>query len=301
MVTPQADNSLSITLYHNPTHTDQYLQWDSHHNLSAKYSVIGTLTHRAKIVCTKPELFQKELQHLREALVKCKYSHWAINRVQSKYINSNWEAVPTLTLTWIKPISAGTAPTHHKTPTIQAEAQKKPPTRQKLSIGFVVIPYTKGIAESFKKTCGKYGIQTYFKGNTTIKQLLTKPKDRDPKGQKSGVIYSYQCGNIACSEEYIGETSRTLGKRYKGHLKQPSPIHVHIQQTRHSPTANNFNIIGREDQDLARTIKEAIYISVKNPTLNRNIGKCNLIYIRDRVLFNTPGLKLDPYKTNCTT
>ena len=33
-----------------PSHTDQYLQWDSHHSLSAKYSVIGTLTHRAKIV-----------------------------------------------------------------------------------------------------------------------------------------------------------------------------------------------------------------------------------------------------------
>ena len=29
-------------------HTDQYLQWDSHHNIAAKYSVISTLTHRGK-------------------------------------------------------------------------------------------------------------------------------------------------------------------------------------------------------------------------------------------------------------
>ena len=29
------------------------------------------------------------------------------------------------------------------------------------------------------------------------------------------------------------------------------------------------------------------------PTLNRNIGKYNLNHIWDRVLFNTPGLKLD--------
>ena len=48
-----------------------------------------------------------------------------------------------------------------------------------------------------------------------IKQLLMKPKDKDPKDQKSGVIYSYQCGDIACGEEYIGETSRTLQERYK--------------------------------------------------------------------------------------
>ena len=73
LVTPEADNSLSFTVYCKPTYTDQYLQWDSHHNLSAKYSVIGTLNHRTKTVCTKPELLQKELSQLREALVKCKY------------------------------------------------------------------------------------------------------------------------------------------------------------------------------------------------------------------------------------
>ena len=91
LITPQADNSLSITVYCKPTHTDQYLQWDSHHSLSAKYSVIGTLTHRAKTVCTGPKLLQRELQHLRKALVKWKYLHWDINRVQSKFLNSNWE------------------------------------------------------------------------------------------------------------------------------------------------------------------------------------------------------------------
>ena len=71
VVTPLADNSLSITVYHKPTHTDQYLQWDSHHSLSAKCSVIGTLTHKAKTICTDPELLQRELVHLRKALGKC--------------------------------------------------------------------------------------------------------------------------------------------------------------------------------------------------------------------------------------
>ena len=119
-----------------------------------------------------------------------------------------------------------------------------------------------------------------------------KPKAQDPKDKKSGVIYSYQCGDIACDEKYIGETSRALGERYKEHLKQSSPIHVHIQQTGHTSTASNFNIIGSEDQGLARTINEAIYTRVNNPTLNRNIGKYNLNHIWDRVLFNTPGLKI---------
>ena len=107
--------------YVSPLHcTDQYLQWDSHHNLCAKYSVIGTLTHRATTVCTRPELFQKELQHLREALASCKYPNWSTKRVQSKYINSNQED------NTITPATKKT--TIHKTSTTPAQAQKKPPT-----------------------------------------------------------------------------------------------------------------------------------------------------------------------------
>ena len=87
----EVDNFLSITVYPKPTHRAQYLQWDRHHNLSAKYSVRSTLTHRAKTVHTRPELLNEELEHLKEALVKCKYSMWAIQKVQNKYINNNWE------------------------------------------------------------------------------------------------------------------------------------------------------------------------------------------------------------------
>ena len=91
LVTPLADNSLSFQVYQKPTHTDQFLQWDSHHSLSSKYGVIGTITHRAKVVCTNSELLQGELNHLRKALSKCNYPTWAIKRAQQKVLNNNWE------------------------------------------------------------------------------------------------------------------------------------------------------------------------------------------------------------------
>ena len=80
LVKPETYNSLSISVYRKPTHTYQYLQWDSHHNLAAKYNAIGTLTHRAKMVCTGLELFNMEIQHLREALYRYKYTKWALDK-----------------------------------------------------------------------------------------------------------------------------------------------------------------------------------------------------------------------------
>ena len=109
---------------------------------------------------------------------------------------------------------------------------------------------------------------------------------------KSGTIYWFQCGDLSCDDEYIGETSRTFGERYKEHLKDPSSIHQHSNHTGHPTSHNNFQIIGREGHSLARNIKESIFIRVNNPTLNRNIGKFNLPHIWDRVLLKTPGLNL---------
>ena len=135
------------------------------------------------------------------------------------------------------------------------------------------------------------GVHTHFKGSTTIKQMLVRPKVKYCKDSQSNVIYSYQCKELDCDEKYIGETSRALGEKYKEHLKEPSPIHVNSTHTGHSTSADNFNILGREDQGLTRLIRESIYIRVNNPTLNRNIGMFNLSNIWDRVLLNTQGLK----------
>ena len=112
--------------------------------------------------------------------------------------------------------------------------------------GHIVIPYTQGLCESIKKICGRYGIQTHFKGGRTIKNLLVSPKDKDPMVNQSGAIYWYQCGDLGCDEEYIGETSRTFRERYKEHLKAPSAIHHHSNQTGDPTSHNNFQIIGRE-------------------------------------------------------
>ena len=154
----------------------------------------------------------------------------------------------------------------------------------------MVIPYVQGLGEGINHICTRYGIKTYFKRNRTLKQLLVQPKDKDPNEKQSAVIYHYQCPAIDCGDKYIGETSGTLGA-VQGTHEGALPIQVHRQLTGHHTTMHNFSILGREGQDLTRLIKEAIFIGVNNPMLNRNIGKFQLSHIWDKVLFSTPNLK----------
>ena len=200
IVKPEADWGLSITVYRKPTHTDQYLQWDSHHHLSAQFSVINTLIHRAKTVCSNLELLCKEMDHLRKALTQCKYPKWPLDKVVKRLNRPSREA----TVGANKQGTAGTQPT----------------TNEVKTKGHIVIPYTQGLWDSIKKICGRYGIQTYFKGCSIIKNLLVFPKDKDPMVSKSGAIYFFQLGDLTCDDEYIDETSRTSVEKFKGHLKK---------------------------------------------------------------------------------
>ena len=75
-------------------------------------------------------------------------------------------------------------------------------------------------------------------------------------------------------------------KRFREHLKVPSPIYDHSNIKGHTTTLENFSIVGREDQNLTRLIKESMYIRVNNTSLNRNIDKYHLPHIWDEVLLN---------------
>ena len=98
---------------------------------------------------------------------------------------------------------------------------------------------------------------------------------------------------VECNDEYIGESARTFGERFKEHLKHPSPIYDHNTITGHDTTIDNFSIVGREDHNLMRLIKEAIYIRVNNPSLNKNIGKYHLPHVWDEVMNNITELKIN--------
>ena len=68
-------------------------------------------------------------------------------------------------------------------------------------------------------------------------------------------------------KKYIGQSGRTFAERYKEHMKIPSGIHEHHNTNGHVISIDNFSIVGREDQDWARFMKEAIFIRLNDPLL----------------------------------
>ena len=65
----EPNSRLTTSVYRKPTHTDQYLAYDSHHPQSVKRSTVKCLYERAKRLVTKPSVISEEKRHLSSFLV----------------------------------------------------------------------------------------------------------------------------------------------------------------------------------------------------------------------------------------
>ena len=207
--TPKEDGKLSTSLYRKPTHTDLYLQWDSHHTIPSKFSVVGTLYHRAKTICPSPQLLQEEEKHLFQALKRCKDPTWALNRIQLK----------------------SQAPTKTKNRSNTNHAGHKNNNNYNVHM---VAPYYKGFSESFKRSCKKYGVQVHFKGGLTIKNLLMAPKDKDHILKNQKKVESYTDTNVIGwsvmksilenQQEHLQRGSRTIRRFLPQYMTTTTPL-----------------------------------------------------------------------------
>ena len=70
------DGSIRTSVYWKPTHTDQYLNFQSHHPLEHKRSVVRTLFHRGDTLSSDNKLKDTERKHVTTALSQNGYPSW---------------------------------------------------------------------------------------------------------------------------------------------------------------------------------------------------------------------------------
>ena len=73
LVTRDSNGYLSTSVYRKPTHTDQYLAYDSHHPQSVKHGIVKCLCDISKHLITKPSVISQEKKHLSSVLVSYGY------------------------------------------------------------------------------------------------------------------------------------------------------------------------------------------------------------------------------------
>ena len=257
-----ANGKLTTAVYRKPTHTDQYLNFDSHHPLIHKLGVIRTLFHRAEtVVQGEPEIAQ-EKNHIKNALGTCGYPNWVYHKANNNQKNK-------------KAITRAT--TGNKTR--------------------VTVPYVAGLSDQIKASYRQFGIQTSFKPYNTLRQQLVSLKDRKPKGRQSNLVYGIVCGAEGCDESYVGETKQALKARLYQHHRPStsgdptfdSAVYTHISQTGHIISDKDVKILSKEENWYKRGVKEAVFERLENPSLNRRGGlRHNLSHTWDRALRATP-------------
>ena len=81
LVTRKTDGSMKVQVYCKKTHSDQYLNFGSHHALQHKLGIIRTLYDRCDNIVTDPMDAKAELEHVNQALGKCEYPSWTFKKV----------------------------------------------------------------------------------------------------------------------------------------------------------------------------------------------------------------------------
>ena len=180
------DSEFLTSVYRKPTFTGQYLRWNSFSPQKRKINLIGTLVHRAFMICSKSKLDQ-ELGKIRSILLENGYPERVINSAfkrKLQQINSN--------------------PVH---------TVKKCPVYLHIPwIGNVSMRFEKQITSAVKRCFFSVEPRVIF--NT--RQLLPAiKKDVLPSHHHSNVIYQFLCH---CDSRYVGRTSQRLEERIKQHV-----------------------------------------------------------------------------------
>ena len=142
-------NGLLITSVHRkPTHTDQYLAYDSQHPQLVKRGIVKCLYDRAKHLITKPSVISEEKKHLSSVLVSNGYPS-----------------------SFIRKLTKTTRPTANNEPTQEFKST-------------AVLPYIKGVSEVLRRCLQQQGVLTVFKSDTTLRSYLVRHR-RGPRTRQT--------------------------------------------------------------------------------------------------------------------
>lgn len=181
----------AVDVYRKPTHTNKYLDFNSHHNSKHKASTAATLLHRALNLPNSSEGKRWGLSRVHAALVSNGCPSKFIQTIQT---NRNWSSTNVSSEELVGMFFKMVEPT---------ESRKS----------FASLPYIKGVTEPLTCVIKKHDVTVENKPLTTLQQQFPAPKFRPSLDSQINVVYKIPCAN--CSWCRIGETGRAFNTRKK--------------------------------------------------------------------------------------
>ena len=233
------NKKLCIDVYRKPTHTDRYLDYNSHHDRKHKANTARTLIHRALTLPNTEEGKTNELKHVTDALRTNGYPMTTINNTINNIQSSS------------------TAPSPEELVGMFFRSVDPPETTKQLN--YATLPYVKGITESLTTTLRKYGISVTTKPLQTLQQHFPSLKHKVESDKQTNVVNKILCAD--CSWSYIGETGRSFETRKKKHVRNVtnyttgSNIANHAWKYDHEIDFDKRKIIDRGNFRIRKTVE----------------------------------------------
>ena len=156
------DSTISTSVYHKATHTNQYLSFRSRHPTAHKVAVVRTLMTRAENLSSLG-VEQTEEKRVTNAL---RGNDYPSGFIQKHTITSR------------------------RREGVEIERPKTALT----------LPYIRGLSEAIRHVLTPVGVKVVFRPLRTLRQMLVRSQDRVPVEEHKGVVYSIPC--VECSSVY---------------------------------------------------------------------------------------------------
>ena len=209
---------MDISIYRKSTHTDRYLDFNSHHEYKEKVSAANTLLHRALNLPSSESGKALETNRISSTLRSNGYPKKTISEIINKKLATN------------------AAPNHIPTPEdlVRMFFRWADPENNN---NFVVLPYIKGTTEPVLRILKQHDISVSTKPLSTLQSHFQVPKFRPNPEQQCNVVYRIPCAD--CPWSYIGETKRSFETRKKEHIRNVKNFNSGSNVAKHAWTHNH--------------------------------------------------------------
>ena len=234
-------------VFRKATYTSLILNFSAMCPFKWKFGLIHCLLHRAYTICSDWLLFHQEVEFLRKVFSKNGYPESLFNSCLNRFLKSKFNK--------------------------QCIKVKEDGIETLFFVPYIGLPsaiFSKKLKAIFKKY---YGIDLKIVFTSFKVKNYFSLKCRTPLPLMANVVYKFQCLRDAdCI--YIGKTMRHLAIRVKEHGTSASAINTHLSSCsicKSSFSCNNFSILDTGKNDFETTIKEALHIKAKKPSLNKQL------------------------------